>query len=210
MTWYESQIEKANINVLLEQTVTAETVQTIAPDAVIVASGASVFVPHLPGIDNNSVMTGVELLEGKRQAGTQPVVVGGGLAGCEIAIWLAEQEKRPLVIEALPELMTGGATAPMQVKMMTKDLLQKHQIEVKTDARLKEITADGILVLHKNASTETIVTDTVVLAIGMRPNNELADLLEQDGQRVYRIGDCREPRNIMNAVWDAYEIARWI
>ena len=210
LTWYERQIEQAGVNVVLDNTVTPETVQTISPDAVIVASGATALVPNLPGIGKHCVMTGVELLEGTRQSGERPVVVGGGLAGCEIAIWLAEQGKRPRIIEALPELMTAGATVPMQVKMMTRDLLQKHRIQIHTHSKLQEFIPDGILVLCHDASTQRISTDTVVLAIGMRPNGDLAEQLEEEGRRVYRIGDCREPRNIMNAVWDAYEIARWI
>ena len=59
-------------------------------------------------------------------------------------------------------------------------------------------------------SEDNIKADTVVLAMGMTPNRLLADRLYNEIDRVYRIGDCREPRNIMNAVWDAYEIARYI
>lgn len=210
LAWYVRQVEQAGVNVLLNREVGADTFHTLSPDVTIIAAGASPIVPDLPGIGHDSVVTAVDLLKEKQQAGMRTVIIGGGLAGCEIAIWLAEQGKEVLIVEMLPELMASGAPVPMQVKMMTLNLLKKYDVQIMTGSTLQQITSDGTHVLHKDRSTSRIAADTNVLAIGMTPNTQLAEQIERQEQRVYRIGDCRDPRNIMNAVWDAYEIARWL
>lgn len=210
LAWYERQIEQGDVNVLLNREVTTDTIHSISPDVTFIATGARAIVPDIPGITHDSVVTAVDLLKGNTQPGMRTVIVGGGLAGCEIAIWLAEQGKDVLIVEMLPELMASGVQVPMQVKMMTLNLLKNYKVQIKTGSTLQQITSDGVQVLYENLSTNQIAADTIVLAIGMTPNTQLAEQIEQEGQRVYRIGDCREPRNVMNAVWDAYEIARTI
>jgi len=167
-------------------------------------------LPEIPGIKRDSVVTSVDLLNnGAETAGKRVVIVGGGLVGCEIAIWLANAGKQPVLVEMLPELMSGGSHVPIQVKTMTMDLLSQCGATILTDSQVSEITEEGIL-LQNNGGTRSLAADTVVLAIGMASDTTLADQIEPIQDRVYRIGDCRAPRNVMNAVWDAYEIARFI
>lgn len=64
--------------------------------------------------------------------------------------------------------------------------------------------------MSEDGTLKKLATDTVALAIGMIPETRLADALDNCPHRVYRMGDCRSPKNVMNAVWDAYEIARFI
>lgn len=152
----------------------------------------------------------MDLLKGTREPGNRTLIVGGGLAGCEVAIWLAQMGKKAILVEMLPELMAGGAPVPIQVKMMTLDLLKKFGVEVHTGSEVQEITPEGTALICDDQSSRRIQADTVVLSIGMTPNAGLADGVEEIGIPTYRIGDCRVPKNIMNAVWDAYEIARFI
>jgi len=50
----------------------------------------------------------------------------------------------------------------------------------------------------------------IVLAIGLKPNNELLGALNEKVPEVYSIGDCSEPRKVINAIWEGYRIARLI
>ena len=50
--------------------------------------------------------------------------------------------------------------------------------------------------------------DSVVIAIGYKPNNNLYNSLIKEMFEVYSIGDSREAANYMNAIWDAYDVAR--
>jgi len=176
-----------------------------------VATGARAIVPGIEGVDRESVITAVDLLKSEKIVGERVVIVGGGLSGCEIAIWLTQKGRRPVIVEMLPDLMASGVPVPGQVKMMTLDLLAKYGITTHTDSRVGEITSAGVtLDRKKDPGKHHIEADTIVLAIGMAPDTCLADQLEHMPVCTYRIGDCRNPRNIMNAVWDGYEIARLI
>jgi 2-enoate reductase len=211
LSWYERQIEKSNINVFLNCEITPDLIRSKSPDVVLVATGANAIVPTgIPGVFQDSVVTAVDLLKGEKNTGDRVVIVGGGLVGCEMAIWLADQGKQLLIVEMLPALMMAGAGVPGQVKMMTMDLLAKHETTIMTSSRVCEIKSDGILIDHQDSGKRLIEAESVVLAMGMKSETGLADQLETAADYVYRIGDCREPRNVMNAVWDAYEIARYI
>ena len=138
------------------------------------------------------------------------MVVGGGLAGCEVAVWLARQGRQVSVVEMLEDVMTGKAPVPTQVKMMTRDLMARAGVSVHTSSRVETITRAGITLQRGTGEKKSLEADTVVLAMGMTPDTTLARDLENQALRVYVIGDCREPKNIMNAVWDGYEVARFL
>jgi len=210
LTWYERQIEKAGINVELNSEITTEKIQQLSPDITIVATGAESFIPKIPGIKQSSVVTSIDILKGTKTAGASTLIIGGGLVGCEIAIWLAENGKKSTIVEMLPELMAGGANIPIQVKMMTQDLLKKYDVPVINNCSVQEITSTGAQLMNAEGSMKRVEADTIVLATGMVSKSLLPDELGKQFNRVYKIGDCREPMNIMNAVWDAYEIARFI
>ncbi len=211
LAWYERQVEQHDIEVHTGREMTVEAVRAASPDVIIAATGARAIVPDIEGIHRESVITAVDLLKRKGAAGERVVIVGGGLAGCEIAIWLAGQGRRPVLVEMLPDLMAGGAPVPGQVKMMTLDLLAKHDVTTHTGSRVREISSSGVALTRENDREERRVeAETIVLAMGMTPNARLAAQLEVAAPNVYRIGDCREPLNVMNAVWDAHEIARFI
>lgn len=106
--------------------------------------------------------------------------------------------------------MSGGVRIPTMVKHMTIDLLARSGAKIMTNSRVKAIAADTVQIIHKDQSEDQVAVDSVVLAMGMTSNCLLADQISGEVNKIYRIGDCREPRNVMNAVWDAYEIARYI
>ncbi len=64
--------------------------------------------------------------------------------------------------------------------------------------------------MHWEARFSSIQADNVVLAIGLKPEQELYHSLRGRIANLYVVGDSRKPQNIMNAVWDAYEVARMI
>jgi 2-enoate reductase len=208
--WYEGQIDASGVTLHLETEITPDRIRALAPDVVIVATGARPLAPPIPGVDGARVVTAVDLLKGTHTPGEHVVIVGGGLAGCEIAIWLAGKGRRTTIVEILPDLMGSGVHVPAQVKMMTRDLLAQCGTTIMTACRVDAFTPDGMTVIPAGQAPQSLTPDTIVLATGMAPEVQLADQAEKIMDRVYRIGDCREPRNVMNAVWDAYEVARFI
>jgi selenocysteine lyase/cysteine desulfurase len=58
------------------------------------------------------------------------------------------------------------------------------------------------------AKQHIVKGDLVVFAVGAKPQRVLADALEEKGIEVHTVGDCNEPRGIMNAVYEGSLVAR--
>ena len=67
---------------------------------------------------------------------------------------------------------------------------------------------EGLVVKNAKNEEKLIQADTVVLAVGLSPVNALYHSLINKFPEVYDIGDCQEPRNIMAAIWNGYELGR--
>lgn len=50
--------------------------------------------------------------------------------------------------------------------------------------------------------------DTVFIAVGLIPDNELYQSLKDSIPNLHLVGDAAEARDIMHAIWDSYEVAR--
>ena len=209
LDWYKNELDKLDIEVKTQTEITPELVDREDPDAVIVATGSKPVVPDIPGIHNPNVITCTDLMLGGKKAGDNAVVIGGGMVGCETAIWLAEQGKRVTLVEMLPELMAGFLTVPLMNRMMLTDLLALNRVDVLTGVSVDEITAEGIKITVNNAE-KTIKADTVVLAAGLKSDDGLYRALKGQFPNVHIVGDCREPRNIMGAIWDGFEAGRTV
>jgi len=69
----------------------------------IVATGAWHCIPDIPGIQvalkNGSAVTGIDVLLGKKEVGQSVVIIGAGMVGCEVALFLAQQRKHVTMVE---------------------------------------------------------------------------------------------------------------
>jgi len=210
LDWYEGQLKKLDIEVRFRTEVSSALLDQGSPDVVLVATGSRPIIPDVPGVDQANVITCIDLLLGRKKTGSTIVMIGGGLIGCETALWLAEQGKRVIIVEALPELMASGIPVPRMNQTMLLDLLALNRVSMITQASVEGITDEGAVIVDKALSRRVIKADTIVLALGFRADRELYGALRDKVENLYAVGDCREPRNIMGAVWDAYEISRMV
>lgn len=210
LAWYERQMQPSGVRLFLNTEVTPETVAGQAPDVAVVATGAVPLLPSIDGLEQSPVVSSVQLLENRTAEGDRVAIVGGGLAGCEIAVWLTQMGKKCTILEMLPDLMAGGLPVPSQVRHMVMDLLHHGGVAIRTACRVDRFDGGTIHLRCKGALEDTVAADTIVLAMGMQPEHRLTDALSGTVDRVYAVGDCRRPRNVMHAVWDAYEIARFL
>jgi len=204
LEWYKKQIKDCQVCVKLNSEVTAETIKEAGPDAVIIATGALPKRLPIPGIDTDNVIEAIDLLLGKKQAGERVVVVGGGLTGCEIAYDLAAKGKKVTVVEILPEILKIDGLCAANANML-RELLIYHKVDVLSQTRIKEIAGKGVKVV--SAGNERLIeADSVVIAAGYESSAPLQEKLQDCGE-VYVIGDAGRVGNLMNVVWDAYEVA---
>jgi len=171
-------------------------------DVVFVATGASPIMPNIPGIDNKGVVNALDVLNGTVEVGEKVVVVGGGLIGSETAIYLAEENKEVTIIEMLNEIMTDVATTD---RLAYAERIKKDKINICTGEKVKELR-DGNVITESNKAYEA---DTVIISIGLAPNNKLAKELESvDSLDLHIIGDCIKAGKIMDSIHTAYITAR--
>jgi 2-enoate reductase len=210
LDWYKTDLGELKVKVNLGKKVSPDLLQKEKPDVVIIATGSKPVIPDVPGINKEKVTTAIDLLLGKKKAGKRVVIIGGGLIGCETALWLAQQDKQVTIVEALKGLMQSGSPVPRPNMMMLRDLLKFHNVNVLTDTALSEITNDGAVVVEKSANKTTLPADTVVMACGLCPDQELYNSLKNSIPNLHLVGDAAEAQNIMHAIWDGNEVARKI
>ena len=210
LKWYETELGKAGVQVSLNSELTERDILERKPDAVVVASGSTAVKLKVPGIEKSKVCFAEDLLSGKKQAEDPVVVIGGGLVGCETALWLAKQGREVKIVEALPEILKAGRPIPHMNRIMLIDLLKFHNVESITNHSLLEVTDEGVTVIGKDFGRTALKAGTVVIAVGYKPDRTLCHSLKGKVAELYNIGDSREAANIMNAIWDGYEVGRSI
>jgi len=195
--YYVAQMKKAKIEVNLGQELTADMVEKIGPDVVILATGAEPLVPDVTGVGGENVVTANDVLGGVREVKDRAVVAGGGMVGCEVAALLAQSGKKVTVVEILDDF---AIDMPSSIKKFYVDEFAKHGVAVLTESKIEEISERCVVVAKKDWQKEEIEAETVVLALGSTANKKLLDDLKGKVPELYSIGDCVEPRTILEAV----------
>lgn len=209
LKWYEKQMLDLGIEVRLDSSVTVEMVHQENPEVIIIATGAKPILPESLKNSDSKTITAIDLLSEKKKTGQNVLVVGGGLIGCEVSLWLAKQGKKVTLVEALLELMSSGAKVPHMNRLMLLDLLAFNQVQVLTQTKLARIEEDDVI-LERDSRQQVLKIDSVVLAIGLEPEDRLYNQLKDECTQIFTLGDCRKPGNIMEAIWDAHDVAREI
>ncbi len=185
--------------------VTAAMVEEAQPDVVLVATGAKPMVPPVPGVDREEVVTAWDVLGGG-EVGRRVLVVGGGLTGLETAEFLAEQGKEIVLVEMLKRVGADmGGTVRWHLMNRTKNL----NIKTFVSTQIKEICPRGVVVVSRNGAEETLdAFDTIVLACGVRPKDELSKQIQGKVQEVHVIGDAAKARRGLEAIRSGSEMGR--
>lgn len=197
--WFSTVLNDLNVEIHLNHTVTKEDIHGY--DAVIVATGS--VAKHFSLGDDAHTFDATDVLMGNKNVGKNTVIIGGGLVGCELALWLKQKAIDVTIVESMPKLLAVNGPLCTANHEMLERLVPYKGVKVKTSVSAKRYQ-NGELEL---TSGEKIQCDSVVLAVGYHPDNELYQAIEHNVDNVYLLGDAREVSNIMYAIWDAYEIA---
>ena len=211
LEWYHQELGDLEVDIKLGVEVHSDLVDRERPDFTIIATGSRSRILDVPGVEKDVVTTDIDLLQGRKEAGARVLIVGGGMNGCETALWLAQQGKEVTIVEVLPELMTAGKVRiPHANRLMLLDLLKFNRVKVLTRGTVTAIQGGGATLEIGGIEKRKIEADTIVFSVGLKPCRELYHSLVGRVPYVFLIGDAREVRNVMGSVWDAYEVARAI
>jgi nitrite reductase (NADH) large subunit len=219
MEWYE----KNNITLYTGQTVnridtvhktvTSDKGITVSYDKLIIATGSNPFMLPLPGADKEGVMgyRTIQDCETMKQAAKsyrKAVVIGGGLLGLEAARGLLNLGMEVDVVHITDNLMERQLD-PTASKLLQQALEKQGMRFLLHKQSAQIIGGDRVRALEFKDGTVT-KADLVVMAVGIRPNVELAkqaglevvqgivvdDYLRTSIADIYAVGECAQHRGV--------------
>ena len=204
LEWLDRETKECGAIIQFNAKITPELVENLSPDAILVATGSVYLRPSIPGIDLPHVVMLADFHRDPGQAGQRVVVCGGGSAGLECALDLARAGKAVTVVDQLPleSFASGMPYFPrldllQQLEQAGAVLLPEHTVTSFTDGGVQVSGADGAPIL--------LPADTAIVALGVRPNNQLGQTLEAKYATGVRcVGDCAGGKNLYDATHSAY------
>jgi Pyridine nucleotide-disulphide oxidoreductase/NADH:flavin oxidoreductase / NADH oxidase family len=220
VTDLERRLDRFGVDVRLQTEATSALVHELAPDGVVVATGAlpsrtgfssvNPLVETLPGADQDNVLTGWDVLLGKRPVGRRVVVLDDdgsrAVAGvCEVLLDRGSEVELVSRWNVLfPTTLTTLDMAHLYSRLFGKGLAYR------LNAWASSIEGDRVVVFNLyTGAAETIEdVDTIVLAAGAKANDGLYLALKGQVENIHRIGDCVAPRKLDHAVYEGYLAGR--
>ena len=216
--WYEqNNIELITGDAVSEisrvrKTVITESGKEFPYDRLLIATGSNPFIIPVPGADKEGVIgfrdiADVDVMLEASKNYKNAVVIGGGLLGLEAANGLMKQGMNVTVVHLLDSLMERQLDTAASA--MLKASLEERGLTFLMEAQTAEITGDKRVTAVKFADGSSVDADLVVMAVGIRPNFELAqkagiycergivvnDTMQTYDPVVYAVGECVQHRN---------------
>ncbi len=201
-----TKIDRVNNNVSCDDGTSADY------DRLLIATGSKSFIIPLPGADLPGVIgfrdiADVETMLTSAKNDKTAVIIGGGLLGLEAANGLMKQGMDVTVVHILDSLMERQLDEAAS-GMLLKSLIERG-MKFRMSASTQSIEGDGKVERINFAEGDSIDTDLVVMAVGIRPNIQLAkdagihcergivvnDSLQTFDPKIYAIGECVQHRN---------------
>jgi 2,4-dienoyl-CoA reductase (NADPH2) len=225
--YLKDQMLKRGVDIRLGKKVDASVIEQVKPDVVIVATGGIPVLPDIPGINNRKVVNSAALhrqlkfflkFMGPRTLrwfikiwmpiGKRVVIIGGDIHGCELAEFLVKRGRRVTIVDTAADLGDG-----MINHLRLQLFWWFRQKGVDMISGIKEytgITDKGLRVLTAEGYVRTIEADSIVPAVPMKPDTSLLESLRGKVPELYAVGDCHEPKLIVDAVGDGFRVGRAI
>lgn len=199
-------VERRKITVMLNTGMTPELARSLRPDAIVCAIGADPIVPPVPGVDLEIAVSAVGMHEHMDEIGQNVVILGGGLVGCEESILLGELGKKVTVLEMKPELCRDAPFLHHEAVLLE---MERLGITARTGMRCTGILPDGVTA-EQDGKEIKLPADTVIIAAGLAPKLDEAESFRSCAPEFWKIGDCRQARNVRLAIHEGYDAGSYI
>jgi pyruvate/2-oxoglutarate dehydrogenase complex dihydrolipoamide dehydrogenase (E3) component len=206
ISYYVHQMEEIGNIDIVKKDVTPEDIKRGGFEAVIVAIGGKSLQPNIPSSDKRKVLQWEDAINGA-EMGENVLVVGGGLIGTELALYLAEDGKEVAIVEMLDTVAIGIETAALGVVM---GKIAELGITAHTGQRLEAINEEGAVTVDRFGSKKTFECDNVILALGFSPQRDFAFALREERIEVFEVGDALKPRKIFDAIHGGHTAGRYL
>lgn len=195
------------------RTVTMADGKTLEFGKLVLATGSRAIRLPVGGADLRGVLTfrdmaDVEAITRAARRGTRVVVIGGGLLGIEAASGLAKMGAKVTLIHLMDRLMERQLDA--RAAAMLKRSVEAKGIDVLLEMQTERFVGERNVEAVEFKDGRSIPADMVVVAVGVRPNAEIAaaaglavkrgvvvdDGLSTSAAGVFAIGECAEHRGV--------------
>ncbi|MEW5946499.1 MAG: FAD-dependent oxidoreductase [bacterium] len=208
--WLRFQLAKLRVDVRLGAAATAETLAGLAPDAVVVATGAAPCVPELPGSRLEHVAECCEVLMGREVRGSRVLVVDcdGRMKGISVADLLLDRGKNVTLMsrESIP-----GIDVELNTFRTAYFRLYGKGLEVVPHTEPVSIGEGSVAARNVFTGREREIEgiDAVVFAGHARADDALyRELKGTGGFELHAVGDCLAPRDALKAMASAARLGR--
>lgn len=196
--YLEHQVDKLRVDVQVGCALSRDAVLKMNPDLLILATGSEPVIPPIAGARQDHVVIAEDVLLEKVRVGKRVAIVGGGGTGCEVAEWLIEHGHQPVILEMLAQI---GLNIEAITRRWMYYEFKKAGVKLLTRSRVLRIEGDRVIYADENNNEFVVECDSVVIALGYRPNDSMAFCEEEEFPiPVYKIGDCDRPGTILDAV----------
>ena len=200
------QIAKAKVKVLLNTEATGRMLNNEKYGAVLVAVGSKPTIPRIPGVDGENVVFAPDVYGNEDGLGEKVVVIGGGEVGIETGMHLAEKGHKVTLLEMGDRLAPNAP--PAHFYNIFRDAWEKQpNLACVVNARCTGIGANKVTYTDAGGEEHAIEARSVVIAVGMKPKNDIAMEFYGAADRFFMIGDCNVVGNVQKAIRSAFSIA---
>lgn len=187
-------------DIRLNTTVTKGLLDEVQPDVILVAVGGHPAVPPIPGIE--TAMDALSAYDSMDKVGKKVVLVGGGLVGCEVGLFMADQGREVTVLE-MRDMMAFETFGYYRNTLL--ETMDKRGIRQILGAKCLAFEEGGVRV-ELDGKEQFIPADTCVYSMGMKPNADAVEAVKALAGEVpvRTIGDCDHVAKMGDAVRAGY------
>jgi 2,4-dienoyl-CoA reductase-like NADH-dependent reductase (Old Yellow Enzyme family)/thioredoxin reductase len=199
-----NQLGKLPVRIVLGKPFDPAQLKKTRPDVAIIATGAKPFFPAIEGIQESQAISVEEALSDPSPLGKKILIVGGGGIGAEVADYLSENEKEVTLVE-----MREGIALDLvgHLQHFLNKRLREKGVQILTSTKAIRFEKEGLWVEGPQGRKRLGGFDSIVIALGSIPNDELVKFLKGKVPEVYVVGDASKPREVMEAVLEGEEVA---
>lgn len=194
--YYEVQLEKAGVEIHLRSKMTADAIKDLAPDAVIVATGA-VYASELQSTAGVQVVT-PEAAFSPSFAGKKIAMIGAHVQACDFAAYLVSHGKTVHIINPLDSFYYDKGQGHWFRDYMRAYMVEKGT-KIRHNATVKGVADNGLMIVS-DCGMDTLIKCDTVIDFSLVSNNALVDELTALGIDAVAVGDALDIHNIQNGI----------
>lgn len=207
IAYYETQLVNLGVEIILNKEVQADgpEITSLTPDVLIIAIGAKPITLKIAGSKNEIVSQVIDVLQGKVALGDNIVIIGGSFVSCQLALYLARQKGKKVIMATKRKSLNVVAR---EIEIVSSIQLVRELLNNNVDIRLgyDPVKIDNNVISFRTAGGEIIKinTDNVIASLGFKPDKRKVGSYRQAAPAVYAVGDCIRAKTIGPSIHEGF------